>query len=225
MPYLLSVLTRTSRMTITHFCRGALPTHPGLGGEYRCMACALPQQRACECTHGNYFERWRKAPQPCARGVTHWCLFEPEYVAKEEDGLFWCRHNSSNTGEEAECGLVGHEACLTVPTGYWCISPLEDGELVAALPRKTSMTATVYCERCGRANQRACPCHNGGAAGEHQCDASIGFWCHNGAAYDAGNGLYYCPHTTPAVSATDLAQADTIGADIDVHSLQPPTLQ
>jgi len=141
---------------------GALNTDT-TSGVYMCTACARPNQRSCECTHEvQQFPTEGIDRMPCDNGLTHWCLYEPQFVVTlESDGLYYCRHNASNTDEETHCGSEGKEACLGQDGSYSCLSPVEHEGVnitVTAVRAGTDPTLTVMCEACGKSGLPACKC-------------------------------------------------------------------
>lgn len=70
--------------------------HPTIGAirtldrGYVCQTCGYPAQPACECTHTN------SAVNPCDHGVTHWCLYGPEFTAiPAANGQHLCMRNET----------------------------------------------------------------------------------------------------------------------------------
>lgn len=141
---------------------GALPTASD-GTGYKCLPCSLPTQRACECTDEAADSEGVHIP-PCASGLSHWCLFEPQYIAQTAtDGLVYCVHNATDTSEQAACGTEGHEACFRESTDdYQCFSPTttKDGQIVtvSGIRDSTLATATLVCQACGKSGLPACSC-------------------------------------------------------------------
>ena len=68
--------------------------HPTVGavdtnGTYMCVLCGEPNLYACECTHDNNSTLPDHYSLPCSDGLSHWCLYYPQYVVTEEtDGRF-----------------------------------------------------------------------------------------------------------------------------------------
>ena len=168
---------------------GALPDTTG---KYKCIPCSRPNQRACECTHEAVGEFMSDPPRPCDLGLTHWCLYEPEYVVTTgSDGLEYCMHNASNTALETVCGTEGHEACLNVTTGIFsCTSPDAQNTTVSAMRAHNDPTDTVMCIACGKKGLEACAC---ATLPPGVCDVTTGstFHCETGTLFQ-NNGMLMC---------------------------------
>jgi hypothetical protein len=83
--------------------------HPTIGaiisteGTYMCGPCGEPGVAACECTHDNPFNPMQHTVdrfiRPCQGSMTHWCRFQPQYIAAVETVgyRFKCTHNDTGT--------------------------------------------------------------------------------------------------------------------------------
>jgi len=167
------------------------------GEVYKCLACARANTRACECTHE---ELTTPLPgvdhNPCWKGITHWCLYEPQYVvAKDDDGLYYCRHNATNTPEEKDCGLEGREACLDAAGSYSCKSPVDKNGVSVTITAVQDMpdepTSTFMCEACGKTGMPACMCASMPAG---TCGSKPGteYHCESGKNVLMAHGRVYC---------------------------------
>jgi len=104
---------------------------------YMCEECGQPFELACECTHDNEEGDDSTYETPCTTAMSHWCTYQPQYVAvSAPDTFYYCIHNDTDTPEELACGTLGYEACLDTKTSvYSCLSPSPDGtEVYAAQP-------------------------------------------------------------------------------------------
>jgi hypothetical protein len=195
---------------------GAVPTTTP--GNYTCAICGEPDAPACECTHDNLYNPQQttvdRYPRPCTGQMTHWCRYQPQYVAQIlNDGYrFECHHNDTDTGEQILCGQVGHEACLNIYEGtYSCISPdPKTGESVAAVlwdndvHTRHQPNAPYLCKVCGTEGGYACDCAKADAC--PMATPGETFYCGEGLVLIESDlaGKFYCdsPETQEASAAT-----------------------
>jgi len=162
---------------------------------YKCLACARPNNRACECTHENLDHPPPGDHNPCWKGIVHWCFYEPQFVVTEDDdGFLYCRHNDTNTELEKDCGLEGHEACLDEDGSYSCLSPvLHNGAnfTITAIQDSTDPSSTFMCEACGKPGLPACQC---ASLPQGTCGNATGTtsYCDNGGNIYMANDRPYC---------------------------------
>jgi hypothetical protein len=140
--------------------------------EYTCQPCGEPNEAACECTHDNNHNPLIHVPDrtkpPCIGSMSHWCRYQPQYLATTEDGeRFACKMNLTDAPEQEQCGIIGNEACLNIYSmSYSCISPdpITGIEVDAVLyydpdiHRRHDQNAAYRCRKCGTEGAYACDC-------------------------------------------------------------------